>query len=102
MNRTQSPDVDLTDRELEPQATVMNAAKFQNLMVWLVDGARSAPDSKAMMAECCERLVEAGVPLWRVGVFIRTLHPEIIGHNFIWRQGAEVAVGTADFSMMDS
>ncbi len=77
----------------------MNAAIFQNLMDWLIDGARSAPDAKAMMTECCERLVEAGVPLWRVGVFIRTLHPEIFGTNFVWKPGAEVEIGTVDFSI---
>src|SRR6201999_1068621 len=32
-------------------------------------------------------------------LFIRTLHPDIFGHNFIWRPGAEVVVGTADFDI---
>ena len=80
----------------------MNAAKFQNLMDWLIDGARSHTDPKAVMAECCERLVEAGVPLRRVGVFIRTLHPEIFGMNFVWKPGAEVEIGTVDFDIVDS
>jgi adenylate cyclase len=51
-----------------------------------------------MMAECSERLVQAGLPLWRVGVFVRTLHPEIIGWSFIWKPGEEVHVGTVDFN----
>jgi adenylate cyclase len=55
-----------------------------------------------MMAETCERLVQAGLPLWRVGIFVRTLHPDIIGRNFIWRPGADVAVGVADFHLPDS
>jgi adenylate cyclase len=55
-----------------------------------------------MMAETCERLVAAGLPLWRVGVFVRTLHPDIVGRNFIWRPGAEVAVGSANYEMLDS
>jgi adenylate cyclase len=80
----------------------MNAAIFQNLMNWLVDGARSAADSKAMMQECCERLVEAGLPLWRVGVFIRTLHPEIFGTNFVWKPGTEVEITTVDFHILES
>ena len=73
----------------------MNAPDLQKLTDWLIDGARSAPNPPQMMAETCERLVAAGLPLWRVGVFVRTLHPDIIGRNFIWRPGAEVAVGTA-------
>ena len=80
----------------------MNAAKFQNLMDWLIDGARSHTDPKAMMAECCERLIAAGIPLWRVGVFIRTLHPDFLGMNFVWKPGAEVEVGTADFDFLES
>jgi adenylate cyclase len=80
----------------------MNAYDLQKLNDWLVDGARSAPNPQQMMAETCERLVAAGLPLWRVGVFVRTLHPDIIGVNFIWRPGAEVVVGTANYDMLDS
>jgi adenylate cyclase len=80
----------------------MNALDLQKLTDWLVDGARSAPNPPQMMAETCERLVAAGLPLWRVGVFVRTLHPDIIGVNFIWRPGAEVVVGSANYDMLDS
>src|SRR6476659_9140483 len=80
----------------------MNAAEIQKLTDWLIDGARSAPSPPRMMAEACERLVSAGLPLWRVGVFVRTLHPDIFGRNFIWRPGAEVEVGTVDFHVLDS
>ena len=80
----------------------MNATELQKLIDWLIDGARSATSPPRMMAETCERLVAAGLPLWRVGVFVRTLHPDIIGRNFIWRPGAEVVVGTADYESLDS
>ncbi|MGA9091166.1 MAG: adenylate/guanylate cyclase domain-containing protein [Bradyrhizobium sp.] len=80
----------------------MNAPDLQKLTDWLVDGARSAPNPPQMMAETCERLVAAGLPLWRVGVFIRTLHPDIIGRNFIWRLGTEVVAGTVSYDMLDS
>jgi adenylate cyclase len=80
----------------------VNATEIQKLADWLINGARSAPTPSQMMAETCERLVQAGLPLWRVGVFIRTLHPDIFGRNFIWRPGAEVEVGTVDFHILDS
>src|SRR6476620_10311116 len=80
----------------------MNATDLQKISDWLIDGARSAPTPSRMMAETCERLVQAGLPLWRVGVFVRTLHPDIFGRNFIWRPGAEVEVGTVDFHILDS
>jgi adenylate cyclase len=68
----------------------MNASDLKNLTDWLIDGARSAASPTHMMTEVCERLVQAGLPLWRVGVFIRTLHPDIYGRNFVWKQGEEV------------
>jgi adenylate cyclase len=80
----------------------MNTPDLQKITDWLIDGARSAPSPSRMMADTCERAVQAGLPLWRVGVFVRTLHPDIFGRNFIWRPGAEVAVGTVDFDIQNS
>ena len=54
------------------------------------------------MRETCERLIAAGLPLWRVGAFVRTLHPDAFGRSFIWRLGAEVEVGTVDFDFQHS
>ena len=75
---------------------------LRDISEWLIDGARSAATPARMMAECCERMVAAGVPLWRVGVFVRTLHPEIFGRSFIWRPDSEVETGTVGFDFQDS
>ncbi len=80
----------------------MNATDVQDLTDWLIDGARSAASSTHMFGETCERIVAAGLPLWRVGLFIRTLHPEIFGRNFIWKPGTEVEMGSAGFEFLDS
>jgi adenylate cyclase len=81
----------------------MNAVELNSIADWLIDGARSAATPSQLMAQCGERMVAAGLPLWRVGVFIRTLHPEIFGRNFIWRQDApEVEVGTVDFEIQET
>jgi adenylate cyclase len=51
----------------------------------------------------CERLVLAGIPLYRVGAFVQTLHPDVFGRSFIWREGAdEIVVTTANFDLPDS
>ena len=47
----------------------MNAAELEKLITWLMDGARGAPSPDTVLSEACERLVTAGVPLWRVRVF---------------------------------
>jgi adenylate cyclase len=80
----------------------MNASKLHDLTDWLIDGGRSATSPTRFMAETCERMVAAGLPLWRVGVFVRTLHPDIYGRNFIWKPGAEVQVGSVDFKILES
>ena len=80
----------------------MNAADLKKISDWLIDGARSAANPPLMVAEICERLVAAGLPIWRFGLFVRTLHPDILGVNFIWKPGAEVTYGTADFDLLDS
>ena len=43
----------------------MDVAELQKLTDWLIDGGRSATSPKSFMAECCERMVAAGLPLWR-------------------------------------
>src|SRR5260370_24690799 len=83
-------------------AVAMNATELRNISDWLIGGARPASSPEHMVAEFCERLVRAGLPLWRVGLFVRTLHPDILGVNFIWKPGAEGVVGTADFGLLDS
>jgi adenylate cyclase len=80
----------------------MDNSERQRIINWLIDGARSAKAPAEMVAEACERLVAMGLPLWRFGIFIRTLHPEIFGRNFIWRQGQEVEVGSVDFEILAS
>src|SRR4051794_41555378 len=80
----------------------MLAGEIKKLNDWLVDGARSTPNPARMMEQTCERLVAAGLPLWRVGVFIRTLHPNVFGRSFVWRPGAGVTLGKADFAVTES
>jgi adenylate cyclase len=77
----------------------MLSSELRAISDWLIDGAPSASGPGAMMKEACERMVAAGLPLWRVGVFTQTLHPDIFGRNFIWRPGDEVAVGSASFDV---
>ncbi len=80
----------------------MESSELQRITSWLIDGAWSSKTPAEMTAEACERMVAAGLPLWRFGIFIRTLHPEIFGRNFIWREGEEVEIGTVDFEILET
>src|SRR5262245_990461 len=73
----------------------MSTCGVEATVAWLVDGARSAPAPEDVLKELCERLVGTGVPLWRVAVFVRTLHPQVMGRRFLWRADEAVAVTEA-------
>jgi adenylate cyclase len=80
----------------------MSAEPLQGVIDWLMDGARSAADPTDKVGQLCDRLVACGFPLWRVGLFIRTLHPDVFGRSFIWRLGQPVEAGAADFTLPDT
>lgn len=54
---------------------------------WLIDGCASAPTVDEAVNQICARLIACGVPLAHAAVFVRTLHPEIMGRRFFWHLG---------------
>ena len=75
--------------------------ELASAIAWLADGARSAARSQDVLAELCARLVDCGLPLWRVAVFVRTLHPLLMGRSFVWRPDSEVVVSEAPFQLAE-
>ncbi len=69
---------------------------------WLAGGAISGPNSEDVLAQLCEHLVESGVPLWRVAVFVTTLHPDVMGRRFLWQADAGVTTSNALFTILDT
>jgi adenylate cyclase len=59
---------------------------------WLVDGAPATSGMDQTLKKLCDDLCARGVPLWRVGMFVRTLHPDYFGYAWVWRHGADVLV----------
>ena len=74
-------------------------ASVEATVAWLVDGARTALRSQDVLAELCARLIAAGLPLWRVAVFVQTLHPLTIGRSFVWKPNEEVEVFEAPHAL---
>lgn len=77
------------------------ATRVAATVAWLIDGARSARRPEDVLGELCARLVDEGLPLWRVAVFVRTPHPNVMGRRFLWRRGAGVAISEADFGVLE-
>jgi adenylate cyclase len=76
--------------------------EIKEIVDWLTDGARSAPQPHQVLTQLSERLVACGIPLWRVAVFVRTLHPNVMGRRFVWRPGAEVEISEAPYELLET
>jgi adenylate cyclase len=70
---------------------------IQVIADWLIDGARSAASAEAVIAEFCGRLRDCGFPISRVGVFVHTLHPQIMGQRFLWTPDQPVEVTSGSY-----
>jgi len=77
-------------------------SSIKTVVDWLTDGARSAPRPEGVLAELCQRMVRCGVPLWRVAVFVTTLHPDIAGRRFIWHSASGISTDEALFELFET
>ena len=64
--------------------SVETDGRITSLHLWAVrEGLRRAPTAM-LFEDFCQRLVAAGVPLWRAFVGMRTLHPQWAGYTYTW------------------
>jgi adenylate cyclase len=75
---------------------------IKTVVDWLAAGATSGARSEDVLDELCRAMLACGVPLWRVAVFVTTLHPDIMGRSFIWQEQSGVKVTAAPFEMMQT
>lgn len=83
-----------------------NAAPAQSgpgrdVVDWLLNEGRFLPRTRDMVSELCDRLLDAGVPVARVQLSIRTIHPQILTIGYQWRRGAETVQRELGFDMMN-
>jgi len=76
--------------------------RCNQIVEWLVDGARPVSDTREVVAELCDRLVGCGIPVSRFGLFVFMLHPQIMGQAFMWKPGAAVEVINAAFEIFET
>jgi adenylate cyclase len=75
---------------------------IRQVLDWLAGGALSGPNSEDVLAQLCQRMVHAGVPLWRAAVFVTTLHPDVMGRSFRWQSESGVTVSSALHSFVET
>jgi adenylate cyclase len=71
----------------------------------VVEWVRSVPTIRgpdSFLDELCGRLCAVGLPLYRVAVFIQTLHPNVMGRRFMWKQGEGVTMLSAPLEVQES
>ena len=67
---------------------------------WFVTEAYRIVDTAALIAAAGDQLVRAGIPLYRLACFQRTLHPEFLGKGYFWRRGQGVEVVDAQHGLL--
>jgi adenylate cyclase len=64
---------------------------------WIENFGRYTESIASFITEVCNRFVSCDMPLDRVSIVMRTLHPQISVSGYMWRNGAEeLSVFTAD------
>ena len=87
---------------MSDQETKRRRREIETVIEWLADGAPTIDQPQHLLAELCERLAGGGLPLARVAVYVRTLHPCVMGRSFQWRPGKEVQVSEASYGIMET
>ena len=64
---------------------------------WIENLGRYADGIPSLVTEVCNRFVSCDLPLERVSIVMRTLHPQIAVSGYVWRHGAsELSTFNAD------
>ena len=63
---------------------MIDAAAIDELVDWMIDGARPGGSARLLIDGVGRRLVGAGVPIGRFALFVQTLHPNVAGRRFLW------------------
>ena len=64
---------------------------------WLIDGAPGCDGGQQLVAQLCERLVAAGLPLARLRLSLQMLHPDVAGVTTQWRPDESLQINVASF-----
>src|SRR5690242_4672152 len=70
---------------------------------WLDAGAPPASLAQDVLLHLARRLNDGGLSLYRIAVFVRTLHPNVVGRSFIWNADRDaVDVASAEWGLQES
>lgn len=64
----------------------MTVSTADGLQRWMLRETSGLPTTAKLVEEFCARLVDIGVPVARMLLSIRTIHPQIIAYTYAWKQ----------------
>ena len=69
------------------------------MLDWLLGPRAPGRTPEEAFGDLCRALRERGIAIYRVGLFVRTLHPNVAGRAYFWREDRDqVEVDSADHS----
>ena len=70
---------------------------------WLLSEGWNLTSTKDLVDGLCRRMVDGGLPLWRMFLIIRTLHPQVFATNYTWRRDTgDVEKFSAPYSVLET
>jgi adenylate cyclase len=86
-----------------PYDPALHAAYANPLLGWLLNEAPGFTSPGDLTGAFAARMVAAQIPLWRMTVLVRTLHPELVGTSYRWwRKSWAVEETRAPYSVLES
>ncbi len=94
----QKPKSGLSTRAIRPAAE--NATYLERLfvpedgwhlarvMAWIIEEGRHIKQPAKFIARLCDKLVDEGAPIWRLGFDVRTIHPRFAAWQLTWSRGS--------------
>ncbi len=59
------------------------------LLDWLLREAPAAPSARDLVEQFAHAMLAGGIPVWRIWITIRTLHPQLIGIGYVWEDNGK-------------
>ncbi len=81
---------------------MVNKKAIDDLLEWMIDGARPSANAREIVESICSRLCNAGIPVDRFMLFIYTLHPNLMGRRFRWQPDEAVDLAEAPMAVLTS
>jgi adenylate cyclase len=72
-------------------AGVSAADRLAAVEDWLIHEGRLEPRPAVFIERLMNRVLQAGLPLWRVYIGLQLIHPQLQAMGYMWRRGEKVA-----------